>query len=965
MTNVATDFADTLSGINDADTLSGLWGDDRILGFGGNDSLNGDEGNDTIYAHSGNDSLNGGVGNDHLSGGDGEDLYVFDLGWGQDTIDNHDMDSPFEHSPDAIEFGAGVLAQDLSAQWDGVDLVITHVNGDSLIVRGHFRSLDERIDEVRFYDGTVWDADDIQLLTNVATASADMLRGVNANDTLDGLQGNDTIVGNGGDDNLSGGAGDDRTFGGDGNDTLRGDSGNDYLSGGDGDDLYEYDLGWGRDTIDAESTFGEDSDSIFFGEGILPGDIFGQQGDSGDLILSHINGDSVQISGRVDEIRFAEGTVWDSSDLGNLVRFGSLIGTVELFAEQLTDGFWESIGEERRSFDIDASKQITYSVAGLNEEGAYFARAALDAWTDVTGLVFVEKASDAQIIFEDHEQGAFASFDLNGPYIDTAWINVHTDISTADPLQPWGYAFETYLHEIGHALGLGHPGNYNFTVTYGADNVFLNDSTQYSIMSYFYPGDHDYATGTNAYFLHPQVADIEAVNTLYGLNPQRNSGDTDYVLFGQVGDVEISHPSIPQFFTIQDSGGNDWLTFNETTEHQVIDLGEGQFSNVGGLKLNLAIALGTVIENAKSGSGNDLLIGNSYANQLYGSSGADTLIGEIGNDTLDGGAGDDSILAGGGDNLVLAGDGNDYVSVFGGADEVYGGTGNDSLFSGAGDDKVSGASGVDWIGGGAGNDALWGGAGNDIIWGSSGSDQIGGGEENDELWGGDGVDTIWGAAGDDRIGGGAGGDELWSGVGNDTVWGVDGNDLIRVGNGNDIVSAGAGNDTVYGNAGADELGGGDGADLLNAGIGNDTVYAGGDDDVLIGLDGQDELWGGAGNDTAYGGLGNDVLLGLDGHDDLWGGAGADTLNGGAGNDTLRGGADADTLVFSTGSDQILDFGLVDQIDLRVVNSITDFADLQANHLSGSVNAVIADGLGNTLTLIGVDSATLAADDFLF
>ena len=44
------------------------------------------------------------------------------------------------------------------------------------------------------------------------------------------------------------------------------------------------------------------------------------------------------------------------------------------------------------------------------------------------------------------------------------------------------------LHELGHALGLTHPGPYNglqATLIYGVDNVYPEDTTRYTIMSYF------------------------------------------------------------------------------------------------------------------------------------------------------------------------------------------------------------------------------------------------------------------------------------------------------------------------------------------------------------------------------------------------------------------------------------------------------------------------------------------------
>jgi hypothetical protein len=34
------------------------------------------------------------------------------------------------------------------------------------------------------------------------------------------------------------------------------------------------------------------------------------------------------------------------------------------------------------------------------------------------------------------------------------------------------YSFQTYVHEIGHALGLGHGGPYNGSASYGLDNLY-------------------------------------------------------------------------------------------------------------------------------------------------------------------------------------------------------------------------------------------------------------------------------------------------------------------------------------------------------------------------------------------------------------------------------------------------------------------------------------------------------------
>jgi Ca2+-binding RTX toxin-like protein len=65
-------------------------GNDRLNGSSGNDSLYGGEGDDQLYGGLGNDLLDGGAGDDYLEGGIGNDTYIFGVGYGQDTINNHD-----------------------------------------------------------------------------------------------------------------------------------------------------------------------------------------------------------------------------------------------------------------------------------------------------------------------------------------------------------------------------------------------------------------------------------------------------------------------------------------------------------------------------------------------------------------------------------------------------------------------------------------------------------------------------------------------------------------------------------------------------------------------------------------------------------------------------------------------------------------------------------------------------------
>jgi len=94
-------------------------------------------------------------------------------------------------------------------------------------------------------------------------------------------------------------------------------------------------------------------------------------------------------------------------------------------------------------------------------------------------------------------------------------------------------------------------------------------------------------------------------------------------------------------FSVWDAGGNDTLDFSGYTQNQRINLTEGSYSDVGGLKANVSIALGATIENAIGGSGNDVIVGNNAANIIKGGAGNDVIYGGGGQDQLSGGSGKD------------------------------------------------------------------------------------------------------------------------------------------------------------------------------------------------------------------------------------------------------------------------------------------------------------------------------------
>ena len=248
------------------------------------------------------------------------------------------------------------------------------------------------------------------------------------------------------------------------------------------------------------------------------------------------------------------------------------------------------------------------------------------------------------------------------------------------------------------------------------------------------------------------------------------------------------------------------------------------------------------------------------------------------------------------------------------------------------------------------------------ISGLGGDDRITGSRNNDILDGGTGADDIFGGAGNDIILGGDQNDNLFGGSGNDQVLGQRGADFLYGGAGDDLVLGGNRNDRLFGESGNDRVFGGNDQDIIDGGSGVDIGRGG---------NGDDELFGGSGGDVLFGGTGRDTLWGEVGDDFLFGRGGFDILIGGEGNDTLEGGIQADQFIFADGfgNDIITDFASLangEKIHLTDVSEITDFSDLVNNHMNQvGADVVIADGLGNTITLLGVNISDLDAVDFVF
>ncbi|MEQ1718682.1 MAG: S8 family serine peptidase, partial [Hyphomicrobium sp.] len=100
------------------------------------------------------------------------------------------------------------------------------------------------------------------------------------------------------------------------------------------------------------------------------------------------------------------------------------------------------------------------------------------------------------------------------------------------------------------------------------------------------------------------------------------------------------------------NGGTDWLDLSAMTGDILLRMQQGNSSNVGGVTF-LRTALGTQIENAVTGDGDDNITGSSGDNTIYGMRGDDIIYSADGSDTLSGGAGNDTLQGGAGNDAFV------------------------------------------------------------------------------------------------------------------------------------------------------------------------------------------------------------------------------------------------------------------------------------------------------------------------
>ena len=251
-------------------------------------------------------------------------------------------------------------------------------------------------------------------------------------------------------------------------------------------------------------------------------------------------------------------------------------------------------------------------------------------------------------------------------FLDNSGRNPNNDFSDGS------YGWQTLIHEIGHTLGLKHPGNYNATGG-GSLGPFLpkaTDTRRYTVMSYNNPTDAIKVTSTPAgagltsystQYVYPQtymMYDIAALQYLYGV------GDGQGIANYQVNSFSANWSGMETLFMPSDGS----VDASATQRSNIIDLRAGAFSSINVTPLSDLAAVPASLRKQVTymGLNNVGLAYGSAISTVKGGSASDTFYDAATSGTV-------SIDAGAGDNdvLYLAGTAADWAKSQSNGVDVY------------------------------------------------------------------------------------------------------------------------------------------------------------------------------------------------------------------------------------------------------------------------------------------------------
>lgn len=304
-----------------------------------------------------------------------------------------------------------------------------------------------------------------------------------------------------------------------------------------------------------------------------------------------------------------------------------------------------------------------------------------------------KRSANIRVMVYQGESGTYASAYMPKTYEDQRDGGVFLYDKGGDWKKGVGSAeYATLIHELGHAMGLKHPGRYTADET----PPFLPlemENTLNTVMSYNV--DSNLAQQPSSWNWSLMSHDIAALQSLYGANTNFQAGDTVYKFYDD-GKAYPYSGSDRQFSATQalwDGGGKNTLDMSALPEQEAgyrFDLKpggqlttktafnsgsytlhapatqnpEGSASQTFQVsKFGTVIGLGVKISDLQGSKSADEVIGNALDNHLYGNAGNDRLVSGAGRDILEGGDGDDWLIASAGETLLQGGAGDDVYLI--------------------------------------------------------------------------------------------------------------------------------------------------------------------------------------------------------------------------------------------------------------------------------------------------------------
>ncbi|MEZ0231476.1 MAG: calcium-binding protein [Methylophilaceae bacterium] len=902
--------------------ILGTSGDDYLLAPDSNSYyIEGFEGNDQLNGASGKDTLVGDTGNDTLSGNDGQNVYIFNLGDGQDWVISTSTN-------DTLKFGAEINVVDIVLSQEDGDLVFSISGSDDRVTLASWES-GARFEYVEFADGTVWDRALLESYVNPSTST--LILGTSGHDSLSAPDNNHYY--------LEGFEGNDQLNGAVGNDTLVGDSGDDTLSGNDGQNVYIFNLGDGQDRVISTST----NDTLRFGADINVADIVLSQED-GDLVFSISGSDdrvtlaSWENGARFEYVEFADGTVWDRALLESYVNPSTstvILGTSGDDLLQVPSNNYDA----HHLIGLDGN-DILYGGSGGSASDTLEGGRGNDTLVGNLGsdVILFNRGDDQDYIYPSENASSFlfsggdilrfgadilpddieltlsnSGFVLKIKGTDDqvtvgSWIsyysgNIHriAQVEFADGTI-WDYATLEAMAALAPAVyGTGDDFEYGTEIDDYLQGIAGNDSL------YGNEGNDTLEGGVgNDELIGDKGDDVYIFNRGDGqdsiLNYTSSLDEIDTLRFGigiVANDIELSKVDGNITFAIK--GSNDQVTiisWDSGYQIQQVEFIDGTvwdsavldtlIANIGTTPTNLP----TFIEGSID---DDLLNGTSSNDSISGGAGSDSLYGGAGNDTLTGGTGNDFLYDSEGSDTFVAGVGFGFDAI-----EVHHGTSSEVktlLLEGLNKEDINLARWGDALGIGFDKGNGWEGVSLNNFFASANTRvdiiQFANGETwnytdimaqtmnltgtslNDVLYGfQNSPNAIYGGEGNDLIIGGQINDGLRGEAGNDIMQAGAGTDFFIDNTGNNVADGGAGTDSLMLGSGNDFIAGGKGYDFINTGAGNDIIAfnKGDGSDVVYASTGADNTLSLGGNfsynDLVFAKSGNSLILGLGSGDQI-------------------------------------------------------------------------------------------------